>query len=428
MRREHCETKASSCGANHDRAAELVAQQEAVDRRMSRIKHKIMVLSGKGGVGKSTVAAHLAYALSVKGKKVGLLDVDVHGPSIPKMLGLEGRPVTGTGDTLAPVEMGPNLRVMSMGFFLRESDEALIWRGPLKANLIRQFLSDVEWGDLDYLVIDSPPGTGDEPLSVGQLVTGADGALVITTPQEIALTDVRKSITFCRKLGLPVLGVIENMSGFTCPHCGGRVDIFKTGGGERMAVDMGVRFLGRIPLDPRVVEQGDRGELAAVGPAQDGAHESFLALADTILQMEESSTDDRPGHQERDLTKSQTTRPESHGEGAVRIAIPVAGEKLCAHFGHCEAFALIDVDAEGKRIMGQERVAAPEHQPGLLPRWLSERGATLIIAGGMGQRAQALFREHGIGVVIGARASAPESIVQAYLAGNLETGDNICDH
>jgi len=403
-------------GSGRNPEAEAAALQAAVDRRMSRIQHKILVLSGKGGVGKSTVAANLAYALSLEGKRVGLLDVDVHGPSIPKMLGLEGRPVGSTEGALTPVAFSPSLGVMSMGFFFRDRDEALIWRGPLKANLIRQFLSDVEWGDLDYLIIDSPPGTGDEPLSVGQLVPGADGALVVTTPQAIAVADVRKSINFCRKLGLPVLGVIENMSGLVCPHCGKTVDVFKTGGGEQMAREMGVPFMGRIPLDPRVVERGDRGELVAQEGDDGAAAESFMTLARTILGLGSAP-------------EGREDAPSGSREGkTMRIAIPVAGGKLCPHFGHCEEFALIDADPEEREVLKEERIPAPEHQPGLLPRWLAEQGANVIIAGGMGSRAQALFQHQGIDVVTGVAAAEPAAIVQSYLDNTLEMGDNICDH
>ncbi len=397
-------------------AAEADVQQKALDHRMSRIKHKIVVLSGKGGVGKSTVAANLAYALSIRGKKVGLLDVDVHGPSIPKMLGIEDRPVSGTGQAIAPVEMGPNLRVMSMGFFLQDRDDALIWRGPLKANLIRQFLTDVEWGDLDYLIIDSPPGTGDEPLSVGQLVPDAAGAVVVTTPQEVALADVRKSISFCRKLNLPILGVVENMSGFECPHCGKRVDIFKSGGGETMAREMSVRFLGRIPLDPRVVETGDEGRLITAESETGAAAKGFLQLADSVVSIVESGPAKKP------------EKPRPMEAKMMRVAVPVVEGKLAQHFGHCAEFALIDIDRGRKEIVKETRLTAPEHQPGLLPPWLAEQGADVIICGGMGQRAQELFRQQGIEVVIGAPSADPRTLAKSYLDGTLVTGDNICDH
>lgn len=233
-------------------------EQELRDR-LSRIKHTVLVLSGKGGVGKSTVAVNLAQSLADQGKRVGLLDIDIHGPSVPSLLNLVGSTVAGTEKSLYPVKLKDGLRVMSIGFLLRGQDDAVIWRGPLKYQVIKQFLKDVEWGDLDYLIVDSPPGTGDEPLSVAQLVGTPAGAVIVTTPQQLAITDVRKCITFCRQLKLPVLGVVENMSGFVCPHCRKEVDIFGSGGGRVMAQELGIPFLGQIPLDPRVVVSGDTG-------------------------------------------------------------------------------------------------------------------------------------------------------------------------
>ncbi len=235
-------------------------QRAAVARRMSQVKRKVMVLSGKGGVGKSTVAVNLAIAAGQAGIRTGLLDIDIHGPSIPKLLGLEGHRPDVRGNDIQPIEAQENLKVMSIGFLLENRDDAVIWRGPMKYNAIRQFLAEVEWGELDLLIVDSPPGTGDEPLSVVQLVGNADGAIVVTTPQEVALADVRKCINFCRQLSLPVLGVIENMSGFRCPRCGNVTDVFGSGGGEKMAADMAIPFLGKMPIDRRISESGDSGK------------------------------------------------------------------------------------------------------------------------------------------------------------------------
>ncbi len=233
--------------------------EEQIRRRVERIRHKVVVLSGKGGVGKSTVAANLAVSLVLAGKRVGLIDIDIHGPSIPKILNLEGNRVQSVGQSLLPVEVMPNFKVMSIGFLLPADDDPVIWRGPMKYQMIKQFIKDVQWDNLDFLIVDSPPGTGDEPLSVIQLLGKADGAIIVTTPQEVALADVRKGINFCRSLSLPILGVLENMSGFVCPRCGTRTDIFKSGGGQEMAIRMSVPFLGRIPIDPEVVQACDRG-------------------------------------------------------------------------------------------------------------------------------------------------------------------------
>jgi len=245
---------------DRDMQKQMNLEQAQVRQRMASIKHKILVLSGKGGVGKSTLAVNLAVSLALAGKPTGLLDIDIHGPSVPKILNLEGEGVVPGQDGMLPVRMGENLKVMSIGFLLPSGNDAVIWRGPRKYHTIKQFLKDVDWGDLDFLIVDSPPGTGDEPLAIAQLLENADGAIVVTTPQDVALADVRRSITFCRNVNLPVLGVVENMSGFVCPRCGERTDIFRSGGGERMAQEMKVPFLGRIPIDPQVVEACDSGQ------------------------------------------------------------------------------------------------------------------------------------------------------------------------
>ncbi|MFO7871327.1 MAG: Mrp/NBP35 family ATP-binding protein [Kiritimatiellia bacterium] len=244
-----------------DRKLKAAAEQEAILESTRRIGRKIVVLSGKGGVGKSTVAANVAMFLASKGKKAGLLDVDIHGPSIPHILGLSSRRPESDGSLIKPVIMdGNGLKVISMGFMLEDRDTAVIWRGPMKYNVIKQFLKDVSWDDLDYLVVDSPPGTGDEPLSVVQLMGDNTGAVIVATPQDVALNDIRRSITFCRKLELPILGLIENMSGFICPECGHRTDIFKTAGARRLAEETGIRFLGSVPIEPGVVQACDAGE------------------------------------------------------------------------------------------------------------------------------------------------------------------------
>jgi len=226
---------------------------------MEHVKHKIMVMSGKGGVGKTTVAVNLAFALGMQGLDVGLMDADIHGPDVPKMLGIEDKRPEVVEGKVNPVLATPRLRTISIAYFLPERDAAVIWRGPLKMHAIRQFLSDVNWGSLDYLVIDLPPGTGDEPLSVAQLIKNVDGAVIVTTPQEMSLLDVRKAVKFSQVVGVPVIGIIENMSGMVCPYCGKEIQIFKKGGGERAAREMGVPFLGSVPFDPRVVEDADEG-------------------------------------------------------------------------------------------------------------------------------------------------------------------------
>ena len=417
---------------------------EKIQKRLSMIGHKVLVLSGKGGVGKSTVAVNLAVALAAAGKKVGLLDVDIHGPSVPKLLGVEGFPLHGTEESIHPLEIGDNLRVMSIGFLLKENDDAVIWRGPMKFGVIKQFLGDVEWGELDYLVVDSPPGTGDEPLTIAQLISDADGAVIVTTPQDVALIDVRKCINFCRQLSLHVLGVVENMSGFYCPHCGEKTEIFKGGGGRRMAEDMGVPFLGSIPIDPSIVSASDEGRPYVVDAPATETGKIFAALAAPILLLGDKVPKDRSAGAETAGAARKETMPagaaslntSSNAPGGKetmndsgskrRIAVPVAEGRLSMHFGHSEKFALVDV--ESGKIVSSEFVDAPPHQPGLLPAWLGERGADLIIAGGMGSRAKNLFEEKGIEVVVGAPCESPERVVEQFLAGELALGDNVCDH
>ena len=223
------------------------------------VRHVILVLSGKGGVGKSTVSVNLAYALAGHGKKVGLLDLDFHGPNIPKMLGIEDQRPAVLAHTIEPVHVTGNLAVMSMAFLLPDTSTPVVWRGPMKMGAIQQFLAEVNWGALDYLVVDLPPGTGDEALTIAQLAPNVRGAVIVTTPQDVAVMDATKAAKFIEKLELPVLGVIENMSGMSCPHCGGTIDLFGTGGGKKAAEDMGVPFLGAIPLDPEMAKAGDEG-------------------------------------------------------------------------------------------------------------------------------------------------------------------------
>jgi ATP-binding protein involved in chromosome partitioning len=262
-------------------------EEVKVSKALARIKNRILVFSGKGGVGKSTVAANLALALSLKGQKVGLLDVDIHGPNLAKMLGVEDKKLEISSETIKAVSINGNLKLVSMSFLLDSPDLPVIWRGPMKMKIIQQFLGDVEWGDLDWLIIDSPPGTGDEPLSVAQLIP-ATGAIIVTTPQDVSVLDSRKAVIFALKLNLKVLGIIENMSGMVCPHCGQRIDLFKVGGGEKAAAEMNIPFLGRIPVDSRIVISGDEGKPFAVHLPDSEAAKAFLGIVDKILNVQTS--------------------------------------------------------------------------------------------------------------------------------------------
>lgn len=254
----------SACASGAGRQVDPAVQQVA--DRLSSVKHVIMVLSGKGGVGKSTVSSQIAFELASQGYEVGLLDIDICGPSAPRMFALEGQVVRESGSGWSPVYVADNLGVMSIGFMLSDKDDAVIWRGPRKNGLIKQFLSDVDWGDIDCLVIDTPPGTSDEHITTVQYLkeTPVDGAIVVTTPQDVAINDVRKELTFCKKSGLSVIGVVENMSGFVCPHCNCESEIFppgSSGGAVKMATDFQVPFLGKLPIDPMMARACEAGKL-----------------------------------------------------------------------------------------------------------------------------------------------------------------------
>ena len=275
-----------SCDGNCDHCKEKQNSDDCRLREgMNKIRHKIVVMSGKGGVGKSTVAVNLAFALAAADKRVGLLDVDIHGPSVPKMLSLEGQTLMSENERIVPVSVGP-LKVVSLGFLLQNPDDAVVWRGPMKIGVIRQFLADVDWGELDYLVIDTPPGTGDEPLSVCQMVPDATGAVIVTTPQEVAAADVRKSVSFCRQLQFPVLGIVENMSGFACPHCGEITEIFSGNAGKEISEQFGVPFLGKIPIDPTVCAAGDSGHPFVGGRESTPTRTAFQSVIEPILKIE----------------------------------------------------------------------------------------------------------------------------------------------
>ena len=272
-----------SCGAA--KVAKSM-QDIGLQSTLSKIKYKILVMSGKGGVGKSTVATNVAMGLAKKGYQVGLMDVDLHGPDICRMLDLKDKLFTEKDEKpklLPPMKYNDNLKVISLEYLMENRDEAIIWRGPLKIQAIRQFIGDIDWGKLDYLVIDAPPGTGDEPLSVAQIIKDVN-ALIVTTPQEIALADVRKSISFCRHVGIRILGIVENMSGFICPHCDKPVDIFGTGGGKKVSLEYSLRFLGKVPMDPKVVMGGDSGKPYLSSGAGTVATKAFDKVLDNVIK------------------------------------------------------------------------------------------------------------------------------------------------
>jgi len=403
-----------------------------LQERLDKIRHTYLVLSGKGGVGKSTIAVNLALSLTLKGLKTGLLDVDIHGPSVPKLLGITQARLGIDGHEIIPIEVFKGLRVVSMGLLLKGNEEPVIWRGPLKASVIRQFVQDVAWGELDALVVDCPPGTGDEPLSVAQILGKKASAIIVTTPQQVATIDVEKCMSFCKKIDLPIEGIVENMSFFVCPHCEKEVDIFSSGGGKNLSLQYGVPLLASIPLDPHVVRSGDLGRPYAYYYSETRTAERFKQLVDKIINSGHSTTLEKKKGELitslGDINKEANLKDTNKGgNGMMRFAVPTYQGKFCAHFGHCESFAIIDVDDKGQ-IIKETHATPPPHEPGVIPRWLAENGVGYVIAGGMGSRAQGIFSELGVKVVTGAMCEDPREAVLHYLQGTLKIGQNTCDH
>lgn len=261
-------------------------RNESEKQSMAAIQHKFIIISGKGGVGKSSVSVNLALALANRGYKVGIMDTDIHGPDIPRMLGLQGMMEVAANQKIQPLLFSENLLVVSMESLMKDKDNSIIWRGPMKHSVIRQFIGEVNWGSLDYLIIDAPPGTGDEPLTVAKLIKDAQ-AVIVTTPQEISLADVRKSIHFCNTIGMKIFGLIENMSSYTCPHCRQTVDIFGTGGGEKTAVAYGIPFLGKIPFDPEMVKCADEGISFQKKYPDAPVTQAFIKIAQKMSELDQ---------------------------------------------------------------------------------------------------------------------------------------------
>lgn len=383
---------------------QLEEQNQKINQFLRQVRHKLVVMSGKGGVGKSTVAANLAVFLSQQGYKVGLLDVDVHGPSISGLFGLTGLKLNLMDDQIQPHPFAENLKIVSIQGLLDDPDSPLIWRGPVKIGIIRQFLSDVNWGPLDYLIIDSPPGTGDEPLTVAQTVTDCQ-AVIVTTPQEIALADVRKSIQFCHAVHLPIVGIIENMSGFVCPTCGTTHAIFKSGGGEKTAADHGIAFLGSLPVDPEVVTASDSGR--SIDSLGSHTKEAMRHIVDRLVQ--------------------QLRNKQKEGKEMLKIALPSRQNQIDDHFGHCEYFTVFTVDRAQREIIGEETIASPVGCgcKSNIAQTLAEKDVKVMLAGNMGEGAVNVLNGAGIEVVRGCSGDI-KSVVLAWLAGSLVDSGDFC--
>jgi len=274
--------KMDSRPPDHRKAME--DQDAAVNESLNKIKNKFIVMSGKGGVGKTSTSINLSIALANRGCQVGIMDVDLHGPDVPRMLGQTGMLEVNSKHKLEPIKYSDNLKAVSVESLTPSKDDAIIWRGPIKYSAIKQFIGDIDWGQLDFLIIDAPPGTGDEPLTIAQTIPDAQ-AIIVTTPQEVALADVRKSISFCKTVNMKIFGMIENMSGFTCPHCNETVNIFGAGGGAKTALANGIKLLGKIPFDSRVVSCGDTGSSLQKIHSDSPAAQAFDAIAENVAKL-----------------------------------------------------------------------------------------------------------------------------------------------
>ncbi|NMC68909.1 MAG: P-loop NTPase [Myxococcales bacterium] len=418
---------------NRDQTDGVEQRHRAAREAMDRIPHKLLVMSGKGGVGKTTIAVNLGFALARQGLRVGILDTDLHGPDVAFMAGVEGHPASAEEGRLQPIDAGVEglaVRVLSISAFLPSRDAPVIWRGPRKAGAIAQLLGEADWAGTDVLILDCPPGTGDEPLSVAQLVPGAD-AVVVTSPQDVALLDSRKCVNFARELDLRLLGIVENLAGFVCPGCGRRVDLFKVGGGERAAAEMGVPFLGRIPITEAMVRSGDEGRPLVIGRPDDPAAVALLALAAAVRRRWNSpdAPGRAPGGSEEESVQESV---QGTGKGIRRIAVACEDDRgldgqVSGHFGRCPAYTVVEV--QDGRIKGARVEANPHfhnHQPGAMPVFVRGLGADVVIAGGMGPRAIDMFGEYGIEVVTGAVGNV-RRVVEAYLRGE-QKGIVPCAH
>ena len=402
--------------------ADQAMEELQIAKTLDKIKYKILVFSGKGGVGKSTTSANLAVALALAGKRVGLLDIDFHGPSIPKLMGMAGRRPDMDGDRILPMLFSDNLKVVSLGMLLGGDEDAVIWRGPMKNSAIKQLIKDVEWGELDYLIVDSPPGTGDEPLSLVQIMKQLTGAIVVTQPQQLSVDDVKRSVSFCEKMNLPVIGIIENMSGFVCPHCGEVVEIFKSGGGEELAKQKNISFLGKVPIDPVIVEASDDGKPFVYHNGESRAAKVFEKMVEQVVDQVEVEAP-QVEEQANDATGKS-------GDNVVvqRFAMPLANGMVSAHFGHAEKFVFVDYDINNHVVVKQEEKTPPPHEQGVIPNWIAEEKVDVLFTGGIGPAARQILEQKGVTVVAGSPNGAPQYIVSQYVKGELQASNNTCDH
>ncbi|HNU68510.1 MAG TPA: P-loop NTPase [Myxococcota bacterium] len=378
--------------------------------KMSEIKHKVLVMSGKGGVGKTTVAVNLAYTFAARGFNVGIVDTDIHGPNVALMTGVEGLPAEGGDGVIEPHQAADRVKVLSISGFLPGPDSPVVWRGPMKSGVIAQFLAEGNWEGIDLIVVDCPPGTGDEPLSVAQLIPDADGVVVVTQPQDVSLLDSRKCINFVRMLKLPVLGIVENMSGLVCPHCGERIDLFSVGGGRKAAQDMDVPFLGAIPITTKMVGAGDSGRPLVDSEPSDPAAVALDEIASRV---------------EQEWTRVAAERKRARIRTVVVAAASMDGIKaaVSSQFVSAPAFVAVDVDEdEIDDVRTIRNPFADGHQSGQIPRWIhDELGAHVIIAGEIGSHAFDAFNSYGMQIVKGVSGTVAD-VVKSWMESRMPEG------
>lgn len=368
----------------------------------SSIKNTVAVMSGKGGVGKSAVTMLLAVALRRRGFEVGILDADITGPSVPRGLGVSGPIMVGEVGAV-PSASSTGIKVMSMNLILDAEDDAVIWRGPLISSTVGQFYQECEWGDLDYLLIDLPPGTADVPLTVMQSIP-LDSIILVTSPQELAGMIVGKAVSMAAQLDAPITGLVENMSFVKCPSCGERVEPFGPSHGEEAARKMHTSFLGSLPLDRAISELADEGKLE-----QYESKEVDAVIGEVVKRL---STE----------KKTEEVGAEMNGE-TMKIAIVMSGGEVSPHFGRAEEFMVVEV--EGGEIQNREVLRAPAHECGALPALFAQKGVESVIAGGIGGGAMQHLERAGIHVFAGAKGS-PEDALGSFLAGTLTSSEEIC--
>jgi Mrp family chromosome partitioning ATPase/predicted Fe-Mo cluster-binding NifX family protein len=384
---QQCNTRSEECEGCNERKENPQTFFEK-PHELSNIKKTIAIVSGKGGVGKSMVTSMLAVMMKNQKNRVAILDADVTGPSIPKTFGINQKAVMNeTG--IFPVKTKTGIEVMSINLLLEHDTDPVVWRGPIISNTVKQFWQNVIWGDIDYMFIDMPPGTGDVPLTVFQSIP-INGIIIVTSPQELVSMIVAKALNMAKMMNVPVLGIIENMSYIKCPDCNKEIKLFGESHLEAVAKEHNLKILAKLPVDPLLAEAADNGEIEVFDVA-------YLDKVAEILK--------------------------SNGGNKMKIAVASENKMVTEHFGHCENFNIYEI--ENKQIIKHESIANPGHKPGFLPKFLNEMGVNVIISGGMGGGAVDIFKENNIEVILGATGDA-EAAVKNYLEGKLKSTGSIC--